>query len=85
MLTLAAMHVSNDTSDPYFTSLSAGAYESVRPSGKPCDAAFTSHCGTHLSKGGKIGVGVAVGVVGLVIVGLLAWYLWTHFHFANKS
>jgi len=34
MLTLAAMHVLNDTSDPFFTSLQAGEYEKKKPKGE---------------------------------------------------
>ena len=45
MLTLAAMHVLDDTSDPYYTSLQAGAYQSKRPQGMPCDAAYQQGCG----------------------------------------
>lgn len=74
MLTLAAMHVMNDTSDPYFTSLKAGEYQKNKPQGTPCDAAF-NNCETHnLPTGAKIAIAVVVGVVGLVIVGLgIAW------------
>lgn len=76
MLTLAAMHVLNDTSDPFLTSLEVGAYEKVRPKGLPCDPAFLYACaGPKLSKGGKIAMAVVISAVGLVIVGLLAWYI----------
>ncbi|KAJ7742464.1 glycoside hydrolase family 9 protein [Mycena maculata] len=79
MITLAAMHVLNDTSDPFFTSLQAGAYAKVRPAGEPCDAAITAGCGgPTLSKGGLIAMAVILSVVGAVILGLLIWYLWTH-------
>lgn len=75
MLTLAAMHVLNDTSDPFFTALKAGAYDKVRPQGLPCDAAFPTACpGPSLSKGGRIAMGVVVTVVGLLLIGLLSWY-----------
>ncbi|RDB22862.1 Endoglucanase E-4 [Hypsizygus marmoreus] len=74
MLTLAAMHVLNDTNDPFYTSLEVGAYEKVRPKGHPCDPVFPEACAPTLSKGAKIAMGIVVTVVGLVIAGLLAWY-----------
>ncbi|KAJ6516028.1 glycoside hydrolase family 9 protein [Mycena sanguinolenta] len=77
MLTLAAMHVLNDTNDPFFTTLQAGAYDKVKPSGQPCDAAISDGCssGHHISKGGIIALAVVLTVVGLIILGLLIWYL----------
>lgn len=75
MLTLAAMHVLNDTSDPFYTSLQAGEYLKHKPKGTPCDAAFSCG-GPTLPKGGKIAIGVIVGFVGLVIVGLGAAWIW---------
>jgi len=74
MLTLAAMHVLNDTSDPFFTTLQAGAYEKNKPKGTPCDAAF-SCSGPALPKGAKIAIGVIVSLVGLIIVGLGATWM----------
>ncbi|KAJ6599199.1 glycoside hydrolase family 9 protein [Mycena vulgaris] len=77
MLTLAAMHVINDTNDPFFTSLQAGAYEKVRPSGQPCDAAISAGCGgPTLPKGALIAMAVIISVVGAIILGLTLWYLW---------
>ncbi|GLB33668.1 putative endoglucanase [Lyophyllum shimeji] len=75
VLTLAAMHAFNDSNDPFYTSLEVGAYDKVRPQGRPCDPVFPDACG-QLSKGGKIAVGVAVGVVGLIVFGLVAWYIY---------
>ena len=72
MLTLAAMHVINDTADPFFTRLQAGAFAAKKPSGEPCDAAFPCHSG--LSKGVKAAVGVVVSLVGIVIVAAAVWY-----------
>ncbi|KAG7449351.1 glycoside hydrolase family 9 protein [Guyanagaster necrorhizus] len=73
MLTLAAMHVLNDTNDPYFTALQAGAY--VRPQGAPCDAAIKDGCGSNrLSKGAIIAIAVCISVVGVVLVSLAAYY-----------
>jgi len=66
MLTLAAMHVLNDTTDPYFTRLQPGAYAANKPSGKPCDAALTCHK-RDLSKGARIGIGVAFAVVAFLV------------------
>ncbi|KAH9002361.1 family 9 glycosyl hydrolase [Lactarius hatsudake] len=67
MLTLAAMQVLNDTSDPYFTRLQAGAFAANKPSGKPCDAAFSCHH-SGLSKGAKIALGVVLSIVGSAII-----------------
>jgi endoglucanase len=78
MLTLAAMHVLNDTSDPFFTSLQAGAYEKVRPSGQPCDSAISAGCGgPKLPRAALIALVVILSVVGAIILGLLIWYLRT--------
>lgn len=67
------MHV-NDSADPYYTSLQAGAYAQVKPSGTPCDDAFPCKSKGGLSQGAKIALGVVFGVVGLVIIGLgAAW------------
>ncbi|KAJ7937183.1 glycoside hydrolase family 9 protein [Mycena leptocephala] len=78
MLTLAAMHVLNDTNDPFFTSLQAGAYEKVRPSGQPCDSAISAGCGRpKLPRAALIALVVILSVVGVIILGLLIWYLRT--------
>ncbi|KAI0321872.1 family 9 glycosyl hydrolase [Amylostereum chailletii] len=74
MLTLAAMHVLNDTSDPFYTRLQVGAFDARRPSGKPCDEAFPCS-NSGLSTGAKIAIGVVVSVVGLIIIGLGAYYI----------
>lgn len=75
MLTLTAMHVLNDTVDPFFTSLKAGTYDKVRPQGLPCDAVFPHGCpAPSLSRGGRIAMAVVIAVTGLLILGLLAWY-----------
>lgn len=66
MLTLAAMRVLNDTADPYFTRLQAGAYAANKPGGGPCDDAFSCHSG--LSKGAKIALGVVLSIVGSAIL-----------------
>ncbi|KAF5369970.1 hypothetical protein D9758_001185 [Tetrapyrgos nigripes] len=80
MLTLAAMHVLNDTNDPFYTSLQAGGYEPVKPQGQPCDDAIQDGCaasgGHHMSTGVKIALIVVLVVVGSVILGLLSYYLW---------
>jgi endoglucanase len=60
MLVLAAMHVLNDTSDPFFTRLQAGANAAKKPGGKPCDAAFPCRHGfAALSTAQKVAVGFA--------------------------
>ncbi|EGO01864.1 glycoside hydrolase family 9 protein [Serpula lacrymans var. lacrymans S7.3] len=74
MLTLAAMHALNDSSDPFFTSLQPGAYSQKQPQGFPCDAAYSQGCGgPRLSKGGEIAMAVIIGVVGLTIFSLIGW------------
>ena len=67
LLTLAAMHVMNDTADPFYTSLQAGAYASKKPSGHPCDPVYS--CTPSLSTAGKIAIAVVATVVGLGIIG----------------
>ena len=58
----------NDTRDPFYTSLQEGAFAAAKPSGHPCDAAF-SCAGVHpLSKGATIAMAVVVSLVGLIIV-----------------
>ncbi|OJA20892.1 hypothetical protein AZE42_00902 [Rhizopogon vesiculosus] len=75
MLTLAAMHVLNDTADPFYTSLKAGAYDSKKPQGMPCDDVYTEGCGgPQLSEGGQIALGAILGLTGLAIFSLLAWW-----------
>lgn len=71
MLTLAAMRVWNDTADPYFTRLQAGAYAANKPNGEPCDDAFPCHSG--LSKGAKIALGVVLSIVGSVMIAAAAY------------
>ena len=76
MLTLAAMHVLSDTRDPFFTSLEAGAYNRVKPSGLPCDAVFDEGCNNpHLSKKATLALALVITIVGLVLVGLSTWYI----------
>jgi endoglucanase len=76
MLTLAAMHVLSDTSDPFFTLLQAGAYDKVKPTGLPCDAVFDDGCDNpHLSKKATLAMALIITIVGLVIVGLATWYI----------
>jgi endoglucanase len=72
MLTLAAMRVLNDTTDPYFTRLQAGAYAANKPNGQPCDDAFPCHH-SGLSKGAKIALGVVLSIVGSVIIAAAAY------------
>jgi endoglucanase len=72
MLTLAAMHVLNDTSDPFFTRLQAGAFAAKKPSGNPCDAAF--HCHSGLSRGAKVALGVTLPIAGCAAIAAGIWY-----------
>jgi endoglucanase len=74
MLTLAAMHVLNDTSDPFFTRLQAGAFAANKPSGKPCDAAFPCHSSSGLSTGAKITLGVVLSIIGIATIVAGTWY-----------
>ncbi|KAH7887884.1 glycoside hydrolase family 9 protein [Phlebopus sp. FC_14] len=77
MLTLAAMHVLNDTTDPFYTSLQPGAYDSKKPQGMPCDAAYTDGCGgPQLSQNAQIAMGVVVGLAGVIIFSLIGWWGW---------
>lgn len=76
MLTLAAIHVMNDTKDTYFTQLQAGAYEKVKPKGQPCDSAIDAGCeGSRLSKPATLAMAIIITVVGLIVIGLSAWYI----------
>jgi endoglucanase len=76
LLTLAAMHALADSKDPFYTSLKGGAYQKVKPSGFPCDAAFDEGCkGPQLSRGGTIAMAVSLVVVGLIILGLTAYWV----------
>jgi endoglucanase len=74
MLTLAAMHVLNDSSDPFFTRLQAGAFPAKKPNGNPCDAAFNCHSGSGLSTGAKVALGVSLSIIGITIVAAGMWY-----------
>ena len=76
MLTLVAMHVANDTVDPFYTSLADGAYDAVKPTGTPCDDAMPCGATGHLSTGAKIAIGICVGLAGLIIIGgALYWFI----------
>lgn len=76
MLTLASMHVMSDTSDPFYTTLQAGAYAKVKPKGQPCDSAIQDGCTpARLSKKAQLAMAVVITVVGLVVVGLSVWYI----------
>jgi len=72
MLTLVAMHVLNDTSDPFFTRPQAGDFAARKPSGKPCDDAIPCHSG--LSTGAKVALGVVLSIVGSAIIAAGTWY-----------
>ncbi|KZV77202.1 glycoside hydrolase family 9 protein, partial [Peniophora sp. CONT] len=76
MLTLVAMHVANDTTDPVYTSIQDGAYDSVKPTGSPCDAAIPCATTGHLSTGAKVAIAVCTSLAGLVILGMaLYWFI----------
>ena len=63
------MHTSNDTTDPFYTSLKAGAYASKKPRGHPCDPVYD--CAPSLSTHAKIAIAVVITVVGLAIFGAI--------------
>ncbi|KAG9016351.1 hypothetical protein FRB90_003194, partial [Tulasnella sp. 427] len=76
-LSLAAYSVMSNTNPSYYTSLAAGSYDAVKPSGTPCDAVLP--CGSKggkggLSKGATIAIAVIVTVVGLLILSLALWW-----------
>ncbi len=72
MLTLTAAHVLNDTYDLFYTSLQEGAYDEVKPKGRPCDAAISDG---HLGRNATIALAVSISVIGAIVLGLSAWYL----------
>ncbi|KAH9850026.1 Six-hairpin glycosidase [Lenzites betulinus] len=78
LLTLAAQALVRGAGDPYYTTVKAGAYDEVRPSGAPCDAAVQDGCSKSggLGKGGKIAIGVVVSVVGVLIISLGTYWVW---------
>lgn len=65
------MHVLNDSKDPFYTSLQAGAYS--KPKGTPCDPVYSCTPNLHLSKASEIAMAVVITVVGLVLVGSMIW------------
>jgi endoglucanase len=70
------MSVMTNPSDPFFTSLQAGAYDQKKPGGKPCDAVFNCRPGHHISKSAQIAIGVIVTIAGLAVFGLLGYCIW---------
>lgn len=77
LMTLTAMHIITDNSDPYYTQVTPGANLKVKPKGQPCDDAISAGCSRdRLSLGGKIALGLVLGITGLVILGLLGVWLW---------
>lgn len=69
LLTLAAMHVMNDTTDPFYTSLEGGVYQ---PGGHPCNSVYgCSPPPSSVSNNAKIAIAVVVPVVGLAIFGAI--------------
>ncbi|KAI0751507.1 Six-hairpin glycosidase [Daedaleopsis nitida] len=78
LLTLAAHALVSGAGDPYYTQVRAGAYDEVRPAGAPCDAAVQTGCKRGgLGKGATIAIAVVVTVVGLVVIGLGGYWIWT--------
>ncbi|EJD00966.1 Six-hairpin glycosidase [Fomitiporia mediterranea MF3/22] len=87
MLTLAALHVMNDSSDPFYTTLDPGAYDAAKPSGKPCDEAFPCDKSIgRLSKGKAAAIAIIIIVVGLGIIGgFLYWSRLSRKHKKNPK
>lgn len=78
MLNLVAYRVMNDSNDPFYTSLQDGAYNKVKPSGRPCDAAIKDGCKAKgMPRKARIGVYTTIGTVALIIGLLLASWIWT--------
>ena len=79
LLTLAAQALVSGTDDPFYTQVRAGAYDEVRPGGAPCDAAIQAGCrrGGGLSRAAMIAIAVVVTVVGLVLLGLGGYWVWS--------
>ena len=72
------MHVMNDTTDPFYTSLRAGAYAAKKPGGHPCDPAYK--CKPKLNIYGRLGIASTI----LILCGVIACFrasekrkLWT--------
>jgi len=82
LLTLIAYTLTNSslaTQDPWYTSLTAGSYDEVRPGGDPCDAAIKTGCSASgLDEGSKIAMGIVITIVGLVLLGFAGYwgYVW---------
>lgn len=77
-LTLAAYSRMYNNNPPFFTSLAPGMYDSVRPSGFPCDPAFpctAGNPGLGLNKAEKIAMSVGISVPGFIILVLVAWLI----------
>ena len=72
------MSVLSETSDPFFTSLQAGAYDARRPQTRRSCPNPNSPCSdiSELDDTGKILLGSFVGVVGLIVVGLEVAFVW---------
>ena len=78
LLTLAAQALVSGADDPFYTQVRAGAYDEVRPGGAPCDAAIQAGCRRGgLSRAAKIAIAVVVTVMGLVLLGLGGYWVWS--------
>ena len=79
ILTLVAQMLMNDTvadSNPFYTGLTVGSYEDVKPSGYPCDDAVTTGCSSHgLSTGAKVAIAVVVSIVGCILLALAGYWV----------
>jgi endoglucanase len=83
LLTIAAAHIMNDTADPFFTRLAAGEYDKRRPNGRPCDASTSCNGQVHLPTAAKVVMGVVISIVGLIIVGLVA--VWVFYLLRDRT
>ena len=82
------MHVLNDTADPFYPSLKAGAYASKRPYGDPCDLVYS--CPTppanHSSPDSSITAGKVAGIVIGALLGVVVIiFLWVKCVRPNNS
>ena len=68
------MHLTSGEYDPAYTKLVIGKNYVDRPRGYPCDAVFMCSL-LALTTAGKVGVAVAVTLVGLVTVFLIVRFL----------
>jgi len=79
LLTLAAMHVMNDTADPFYTCMGSTTCKPSKPSGGGSDDPVNSSTSSPSSSGQatdlKLIIAVAVPLAGLVVTGAIVYAL----------